>query len=150
MQTMAAPLLFHLAFPVNNMEATKDFYVNRLGCSLGRHSARSMILNFYGSQIVAQKVSDKPDQPKSIYPRHFGLIFLDYTQWEMFVERCRRKKVEFFQEPRLRHRGESTEHHTCFIIDPSRNIIELKHYRQTQAIFECIDHSSIGDDQDPN
>ena len=114
---MNFPVLFHLAFPVHDMEAAKTFYVDQLGCYLGRRSKHSMILNFYGNQLVAQ-LAEKTPPPKSIYPRHYGLVFLELSQWREFEKRCRNQKLTFFQEPRKRHRGEITEHETFFLIDP--------------------------------
>ena len=47
---------FHLAFPVDDLEAAKKFYVEVLGCSTGREKEESCVLNFYGHQIVAHLV----------------------------------------------------------------------------------------------
>mgnify|MGYP003512876553 CR=1 FL=1 len=43
------PALFHLAFPVHDLAAAKQFYVEGLGCVLGRESDRAKAkgLTFY-------------------------------------------------------------------------------------------------------
>ncbi|MEL7119426.1 MAG: VOC family protein, partial [Bacteroidota bacterium] len=51
---------FHLAFPVNNLKETRDFYEGLLGCSVGRTSDRWIDFNFWGNQITAHLV-DEPD-----------------------------------------------------------------------------------------
>ncbi|MDB9516057.1 glyoxalase, partial [Roseofilum reptotaenium CS-1145] len=51
--------LFSLAFPVQNLEETKAFYVEGLGCQMGRESRHALILNLYGHQLVAH-VTDEP------------------------------------------------------------------------------------------
>ena len=141
-----SPVLFHLAFPVDDMDAAKKFYVEDLGCGLGRHSRHSMVLNLYGNQLVAQLVRERLPLPKSIYPRHYGLIFLQHAAWEEFARRCQERELVFFQPPRKRHVGEVTEHETFFLQDPANNILEFKCYRHTEAMFgTCHPDASIGD-----
>ena len=144
------PVLFHLAFPVDDMEAAKKFYVDQLGCDLGRHNRHSMILNLEGNQLVAQWVDKPQPLPKSIYPRHFGLIFLQHSRWEELAQRCRQRELVFFHQPRKRHIGEITEHETFFLQDPANNILEFKYYYHTEAMFGvCNSEASIGDRQEP-
>ncbi len=56
--------IFHLSFPVHDIESTKEFYVLGLGCSIGRQAAVAMMFDFHGHQIVAH-VTDhlRPPQP---------------------------------------------------------------------------------------
>ena len=49
---MVAPI-FHLAFPVSDLEKAREFYTNILGCTLGRESDKWIDFNFFGHQIVA-------------------------------------------------------------------------------------------------
>ena len=44
---------FHLAFPVNDLNTTKYFYVNVIGCKVGRESKSWIDFNLYGHQVVA-------------------------------------------------------------------------------------------------
>ena len=44
---------FHLAFPVIELENTKKFYTEVLGCKLGIESNKWIDFNLYGHQIVA-------------------------------------------------------------------------------------------------
>ena len=48
--------LFHLAFPVTDLEATRNFYVDVLGCRVGRSAARWIDFDFFGYQITAHLV----------------------------------------------------------------------------------------------
>ncbi|HEU4686598.1 MAG TPA: glyoxalase, partial [Nitrospira sp.] len=66
-------VLFHLAFPILDIDATKQFYVEGLGCTLGRESSRALTLGLAGHQLVAH-VTDKTQLQHGIYPRHFGLV----------------------------------------------------------------------------
>ena len=52
---------FHLAFPVDDLAAARDFYVSVLGCAEGRSSDEWIDFNLFGHQIVAHLVSDHID-----------------------------------------------------------------------------------------
>jgi len=43
---------FHLAFPVANLQSTRKFYVEMLGCRVGRESASWIDFDFFGHQIT--------------------------------------------------------------------------------------------------
>lgn len=136
--------LFHLAFPVTDLEATKKFYVEGLGCTLGRESDSAVILGLAGHQIVAHLVKEVSPQ-KGIYPRHFGLVFTDEKDWQALADRAKSKGLKFYQEPRTRYAGQPIEHRTFFLEDPSHNLLEFKFYTRESAIFGERDHSKIGD-----
>ena len=138
-------ILFHVAFPMKNVEDTKQFYVEGLGCALGRESNNALTLNLRGHQIVAQMTTGTVEKPRSIYPRHFGLIFTTKAEWEAIVERAKDKKLSFFQEPRTRFPGTPLEHHTFFLEDPAHNLLEFKHYTKESAIFGEREFGNVGD-----
>lgn len=142
---MISSIIFHLAIPMVDVEATKKFYGDQLGAKIGRSNAHAIIFDFYGSQLVAHSTPEKILPPKSIYPRHFGLIFTAEGAWFELVGRCETNNIEFYQPPRLRFAGEITEHRTVFIQDPAYNILEFKYYRHYGAIFGASDHVDIGD-----
>jgi extradiol dioxygenase family protein len=137
-------IIFHLAFPVKDIPSTKAFYVDGLGCLVGRESPHSLILGFYGHQIVAHVV-DEINEPKGIYPRHFGIVFGEQPNWMALLERVQDKRLKFYQKPRVRFPDTPLEHRTFFLIDPSQNILEFKHYRFEQAIFGATEFNQIGD-----
>ncbi|UBF25992.1 VOC family protein [Kovacikia minuta CCNUW1] len=139
------PVLFHLAFPVRNIPQTKEFYVNGLGCEPGREGPSSLILNLYGHQLVAH-MTDEPLIPqKGIYPRHFGLIFIQESDWEALLERAQQKGLQFYQQAKLRFPGLPLEHRTFFLQDPFENFLEFKFYRHAEAIFGSQEFTQIGD-----
>jgi extradiol dioxygenase family protein len=140
-----ARVLFHLAFPVTDLAAAKKFYVDGLGCSLGRETADAVILGLAGHQIVAHLVEESGPPQKGVYPRHFGLIFTVEKQWQALADRARAKGLTFYQQPRTRYEGKPTEHRTFFLEDPSRNLLEFKYYVHDSAIFGEQDHHEIGD-----
>lgn len=136
--------IFHLAFPVTDLEATKKFYVEGLGCALGRETDSALILGLAGNQIVAHLAKESVAQ-KGIYPRHFGLVFTNKHDWQALVDRAKAKGLKFYQEPRTRYPGQTIEHKTFFLEDPARNLLEFKHYTHDSAIFGEQDSHEIGD-----
>lgn len=136
---------FHLAFPVRDLEASKRFYVDGLGCGIGRMSKQALILDFRGHQIVAQLTHAALVPQQGIYPRHFGLVFERKEDWDALIARAREKQLRFYQEPRVRYAGTRLEHHTVFLEDPSFNLLEFKWYRFESAIFGEEQEDAIGD-----
>jgi len=139
------PVLFHLAFPVSDIEQTKEYYGLGLGCEIGRESRSALILNLYGHQLVAHLTKEPLTAQKSIYPRHFGLVFISETDWEVLLQRVQQKQLPFYEEPKLRFPGEVTENRTFFLQDPFFNLIEFKFYRHSEAIFGGREFAEIGD-----
>lgn len=144
-----AQVLFHLAFPVTDLEATKKFYVDGLGCELGRESNRAVTLGLAGHQLIAHLVTDQPAGQKGIYPRHFGLVFTDEQDWQALADRAKVKGLKFFQQPRVRFAGTRIEHRTFFLEDPSGNLLEFKHYTHESGIFGEREFTDIGDKDEP-
>ncbi|HAN75054.1 MAG TPA: glyoxalase [Planktothrix sp. UBA8402] len=137
--------LFHLAFPLNNIEQTKAFYGGGLGCEIGRETSNSIIMNLYGHQIVAH-VNKEPLTPQNgIYPRHFGLIFTSETDWENLLDAAQQKHLKFYQEPKRRFPGLPTEHRTFFLEDPFDNLLEFKYYCYPEAVLGCNEYAQVGD-----
>ena len=72
---------FHLAIPVQNLAACRDFYRDVLGCSEGRSSEKWVDFNFFGHQFVihetnitkTEKASNPVDGHQIPVP-HFGVV----------------------------------------------------------------------------
>lgn len=137
--------VFHLAFPIHDVDATLRFYGDGLGCSVGRRSKHAITLGLAGHQLVAHVVSALPSKQQGIYPRHFGLIFLSQEEWQALADRAKAKGLSFYQQPRLRFPETRIEHRTYFLEDPSHNLIEFKHYTHESAIFGEQDYGQVGD-----
>jgi extradiol dioxygenase family protein len=137
-------VLFHLAFPIHDVAAAKRFYIEGLGCTLGRESDRAITLGLAGHQLVAHLV-DRPAEQRGIYPRHFGLIFLSKADWQALADRAKSNGLRFYQQPRVRFPGRRIEHHTFFLEDPSHNLLEFKYYTYESAILGEHTHTEIGD-----
>lgn len=142
---MKNQVIFHLAIPINDIQGAKAFYCDGLGCKVGRENAQALILDFHGHQVVAHVTNESLTPQRGIYPRHFGLIFPDETDWEALVNRVREKAVSFYIEPKLRFLGQLTEHRSFFLEDPFYNLLEFKSYRHAEAIFGGRELTAIGE-----
>jgi uncharacterized protein len=142
-------VVFHLAFPVHDLKAAKRFYVDGLGCLLGRESDSAVTVQLGGHQLVAQLSSHPLERQKGIYPRHFGLIFTSLHEWQTFADRVTTNGLLFYQQPRVRYAGTRIEHRTFFLEDPSHNLLEFKHYTYESAIFGEHQYTEVGDADEP-
>jgi len=144
MTSSTTAVLFHLAFPVADIPTTKAFYVDGLGCEAGRESPHSIILNLYNHQIVAHTTDDLVPQ-KGIYPRHFGLVFLEESDFDALLNRAMDQGLKLYQQPKRRFPDSPLEHRTFFLEDPFHNLLEFKYYCNPQAIFGEVAHTQVGE-----
>ena len=131
---------FHLAFPVDNLEKTREFYTEILGCKEGRSSDRWIDFDMYGHQVVAHLVDavdsiqtnavDGDDVPAS----HFGVI-LEMEQWAQLSKNLTNHRVKFIIEPHIRFKGKPGEQATMFFLDPCGNALEFKAFQSDERIF---------------
>jgi len=131
---------FHLAFPVHDLAQARAFYVDLLGCGVGRSSARWIDFDLRGHQIVAH-LSDggqhRPTNPvdgDDVPIPHFGLV-LDWDDWHSLADRLRAAGTAFVIEPRIRFQGQPGEQATMFLLDPSGNALEFKAFQDPGQLF---------------
>jgi len=132
---------FHLAFSVRDLDEARAFYVDVLGCSVGRSAENWMDFNFFGFQITAHLASDVSTQPNPVDDHdipvpHFGLI-MDWEDWHRAVDHMAYIGVEFRVQPHVRFKGEVGEQATFFLSDPSGNCLEFKAFKQPTDIFNA-------------
>ena len=133
---------FHLAFPVDDLEKAKQFYVNVLGCTIGREKEESCVFKFFGHQIVAHldnsmdfENSRNIVDGKKVPVRHFGIV-MKWNKWHQFVDHLTNENVDFLIEPHIRFKGKPGEQATFFIKDPSGNALEFKSFKDKEMIFK--------------
>ena len=131
---------FHLAFPVDDLAKTRRFYVDLLGCGLGRASDRWLDFDFFGHQITAHVVPSEGDSGANdvdgdaVPIPHFGAI-LEWDDWHALADRLRAAGTPFLIGPRTRFAGEVGEQATLFVRDPSGNALEFKTFRDDARVF---------------
>jgi len=133
---------FHLAFPVHDLELAREFYINALGCTLGRESKKWIDFNLLGHQVVAHlspedctEISTNSVDNDEIPSRHFGVI-LPWDEWEELCEKIKNDGLKFLIEPKTRFKNNSGEQGTFFIKDPSGNALEFKSFKDENDIFK--------------
>jgi extradiol dioxygenase family protein len=133
---------FHIAFPVDNLDAARAFYGGLLGCPEGRSSAQWIDFNLFGHQIVAHlnssaesnKHHHNPVDGHDVPVPHFGVV-LSMHDWEVLAERLRAANVQFVIEPYIRFKGEVGEQATMFFLDPAGNALEFKAFADPDQLF---------------
>ena len=131
---------FHLAIPVSNLEKSRHFYKDILGCSLGRSSDEWIDFNFFEHQLVIHKSNSIQENKYNsvdghdVPIPHFGII-LDWEQWHKFSNRIK-DDIEFVIEPYIRFKGQTGEQATMFFLDPDNNALEFKAFKNDKMIFE--------------
>ena len=141
METIKTIRPFHLAFPVKNLNKSKIWYSEILGCSIGRESDEWIDFNLYGHQIVAHLSNENYIENtnlvdnKNIPIRHFGVI-LEFKEWEELVEKLKKNETKFLIKPQTRFKGKKGEQKTFFIKDPDGNALEFKAFDSILNIFE--------------
>tara|TARA_Y100001970_G_scaffold236215_1_gene295766 strand:+ start:53 stop:475 length:423 start_codon:yes stop_codon:yes gene_type:complete len=132
---------FHLAFPVKNLEDTKKWYCDVLGCTLGRESDDWVDFNFYGHQVVAHLSSNfnvnqtNEVDGEQVPIRHFGVI-LTTNDWDRLRYKLESKEIKFIIQPNVRFENSPGEQKTMFISDPSGNVLEFKCFQNDDMIFK--------------
>ena len=132
---------FHMAFPVDDLTLTRNFYLDVLGCTEGRSDKDWVDLNFYGHQIVAHLSPDEAGHRNTsavdgdnVPVRHFGMV-LDMQQWESLADRLRTAGTRFVIEPHIRFKGQVGEQATMFFLDPCGNALEFKAFKDMGSLF---------------
>lgn len=133
---------FHIAFPVNDLEAARAFYGGLLGCPEGRSSAEWIDFNLFGHQIVAHLKPSNESNPRHHNPvdghdvpvPHFGVV-LSMSDWQRLADRLRAANIPFVIEPYIRFKGEVGEQATMFFLDPAGNALEFKAFADPDQLF---------------
>ncbi|MCL2543889.1 MAG: VOC family protein [Nocardioidaceae bacterium] len=131
----------HLAIPVDDLRAAREFYGDLLGLPEGRSSDHWVDWDFHGHQLVTHLVpgpvppaGDSEVDGHDVPIPHFGLLLTDALFHEL-AGRLRDGGVELEIAPYLRFPGEPGEQWTMFFHDPAGNAIELKSFRDESQVF---------------
>jgi extradiol dioxygenase family protein len=132
---------FHLAFPVHDIAAAREFYGGLLGLPEGRSSDAWVDFDLFGHQVVAHYSPDARARPHhnpvdghAVPVPHFGVI-LEMDDWKQLRDRLVNAGVEFVIEPYIRFEGQPGEQATMFFLDPSGNALEFKAFEDLGQLF---------------
>ena len=91
---------FHLAIPVDDLEAARTFYRDTLELQEGRSDEHWVDLDFFGHQLVihykeketASKKATNPVDGKAVPIPHFGVV-LTWEDFHIFSEKLQQMKL---------------------------------------------------------
>lgn len=132
---------FHYALKVKDIESTRKFYVDILGCKEGRSTESWIDFNFFENQLSAH-VSDRIPELDycgkvdgiSVPIPHFGCL-LDKSEFLMIQEKLESENIEFLVKPQTRYKGKVGEQMTMFVFDFSGNPLEFKSFSSNKEVF---------------
>ena len=124
---------FHLSIPVDDLDRAKSFYVDILGCTVGREAPGRFDINFFGHHIVAHLSPREASKANSSIRsdgdtaplRHFGVI-LPLDEWQQMKKHLISRDTTFTLTPRLSFAGKAAEQHIMMLPDGCGNIVEFK------------------------
>jgi extradiol dioxygenase family protein len=130
---------FHVAVPVRDIEESRRFYRDLLGCEEGRSDLTWVDFNLFGHQFVCHLnpalgkdaslgSHHNPVDGHAVPVPHYGVV-LEMHAWNALAQRLRQHQVTFVIEPYTRFKGEVGEQATMFLLDPSGNALEFKSFR---------------------
>lgn len=131
---------FHLAMPVDDLDAARKFYGEVLGLPRGRSSDRWIDWNLHGHQVVTHLAPERsrqvhnPVDGHDVPVPHFGLI-LTVDAFHALADRLRTAGVTFVIDPYVRFEGETGEQWTMFLLDPAGNALEFKAFADDSQVF---------------
>ena len=135
---------FHLAIPVDDLDAAREFYGGVLGCPQGRSADVWVDWNLYGHQLVTHLV-ERPGHARAEQPHnlvddhqvpvpHFGVL-VSVDEFHELADRVKSAGVTFAIEPYLRFAGLPGEQWTMFFRDPAGNALEFKAFADDAQVF---------------
>ncbi|MBR9856489.1 MAG: glyoxalase [Gammaproteobacteria bacterium] len=134
---------FHLAIPVDDLNAARIFYRDVFGLDEGRSSSQWVDFDFYGHQLVIhehpktagqQQAHTNPVDGQDVPVPHFGIV-LPWVQWQALAGRLKTFGIPFVIEPHVRFKGLPGEQATMFFLDPCGNALEFKAFKDIGQLF---------------
>lgn len=131
---------FHLAMPVDDLDAARHFYGEVLGLQQGRSAPSWVDWNLHGHQFVTHLAPNPPARVHNpvdghdVPVPHFGVI-LSIPEFHRLADRLRAADTDFVIEPYVRFEGQPGEQWTMFLRDPAGNALEFKAFADDAQVF---------------
>ena len=133
--------IFHLAYTVRDLESTRKFYGDLLGCQEGRSTESWVDFDFFGNQLslhigqtIKELESDSRVDNVEVPLPHFGCV-LDWDLFHNLADKLKLAGIVFIIEPTIRFEGMPGEQATMFLEDYSQNALEFKSFRNPNEVF---------------
>jgi len=119
-----------IAIAVAELDATRAFYEDTLGCRVLSERADSLLFDFFGCELEARRGAGGT-VAAALLPR-FGLV-MGWEDWHRAVDHLNYIGVRYLEAPRFEARGAADERAEFCIADPSGNCLGFLAYRHPQA-----------------
>jgi len=129
--------ILHLSLAVRDLAESRAFYVDLLGCELGRVRDGWIDVWFYGMQVTLHEEPELVAPPDARGVRHFG-VTLAADQLDAVLHRLESEpagSIEWLRPVATHYAGTPRAQTKAMIVDPSGNAIELKTYADPTAAF---------------
>jgi extradiol dioxygenase family protein len=124
---------FHLSFVVPDLLKAKEFYIDVIGCDLGRDTGEWIDIIFFGHQVTMHQERDGM-LAKSI--DHFGPV-LAKTEWQFVSKKLMSNSVHFELPPTVKFEGTDKETGKYIVKDPAGNLLEFKYYHSFSSTIQA-------------
>lgn len=132
---------FHLAVPVDDIEAARAFYGGLMGFPEGRSDTNWIDYDLYGHQFVVHYKPKSESEEHSnavdghdVPVPHFGVV-LKWDDWHSLKDKLQAANIQFVIEPYIRFEGQPGEQATMFFKDPAGNALEFKSFKDFNQLF---------------
>jgi hypothetical protein len=129
--------ILHLSLPVADLAQARSFYVDVLGCQVGRVRDGWLDVWFFGLQLTLQERPDQVLSPQAAGVRHFGAT-VDHHALAALIGRAQEAHVDWVHPLTTDDAGTPQEQTKAKLADPSGNVIELKSYADPRSAFEHL------------
>jgi extradiol dioxygenase family protein len=132
--------IFHFAYHVRNLELSRQFYCDLLGCEEGRSTDTWLDVDFFGHQLSLHLGEPFPVTNTGrvgdhrVPMPHLGVI-LKMEDWIVLRDRLIEHSVKFVLPPSIRFPGSVGEQATMFFLDPAGNPIEIKGFAELESVY---------------
>ncbi|ESA34585.1 dioxygenase [Leptolyngbya sp. Heron Island J] len=133
---------FHYAFKVKDLDSTRRFYGDILGCREGRSTDSWIDFDFFGNQLSAHvgKVDTHVDycgdvDGISVPVPHFGCL-LSKAQFKYVQQKLEAAGMDFIVKPQDRYTGQPAQQATMFVLDFSGNPLEFKSFEDSSRVYD--------------
>ena len=135
---------FNLGLRVIDIDESKVFYCNFLGCEECNSEEVWVDINFWGNELTLHKAQE--DELKMTHRHHvdmaavcvphFGIHLLREDFDEIIKRFQSSDEFDFLDQPFLRFKDGYREQETFFIRDPSGNAIEIKTMKTPESLWD--------------
>jgi hypothetical protein len=130
-----------MSLPCLSVKETKNFYINSIGATSGRHTQNWVDINLFGHQLTfikAEKFNfNSPNyvfEGKILPSFHFGII-VDEKTWNDIYAKLIKLDLEIVEKTTFLS-NKAGEHTSFFIKDPNDYMLEFKCFKDSKNIFK--------------